>query len=53
MAVESASRRFEVVLVRHGETDWSASGKHTGVSDIPLNAAGREAARRIDRKSVV
>jgi probable phosphoglycerate mutase len=29
-----------VVLVRHGETDWSASRQHTGRTDIPLNAAG-------------
>src|SRR5277367_6587460 len=29
-----------IVIVRHGETDWSATGQHTGRTDIPLNAAG-------------
>lgn len=37
----------EITLVRHGETEWSASGKHTGRSDIPLTAKGEEAARRL------
>jgi probable phosphoglycerate mutase len=29
-----------IVLVRHGETEWSASGKHTSVTDVPLIEAG-------------
>ncbi len=37
----------EIYLVRHGETEWSATGKHTGRSDIPLTAAGEEAARSL------
>ncbi|RWM21849.1 histidine phosphatase family protein [Mesorhizobium sp.] len=37
----------EIYLVRHGETEWSASGKHTGRTDIPLTARGEEAAHGI------
>src|SRR3954454_18437928 len=35
----------EIWLVRHGETEWSASGKHTSSTDLPLTERGRAAAR--------
>ena len=41
---------MRIVLARHGETEWSASGKHTSTTDLPLTERGRAAARRLGER---
>lgn len=37
----------EIVLLRHGDTEWSVSERHTGRTDIPLNESGRAQAKAL------
>lgn len=38
--MNNGPERHEMILVRYGQTDWSASGKHTGRTDVPLTELG-------------
>src|SRR5271165_2598004 len=45
--MDSHNSNPEIWLIRHGETEWSLSGAHTGRTDLPLTARGEERAAKI------
>jgi probable phosphoglycerate mutase len=44
----SQTAPLQLTLVRHGETEWSLSGQHTGRTEIPLTARGEDGARALE-----
>ena len=40
----------EIVLIRHGQTEWSANGRHTSYTDLDLTAAGEQQARDVGER---
>ena len=40
----------EIVLIRHGQTEWSANGRHTSYTDLDLTEAGIDQARAVGER---
>jgi broad specificity phosphatase PhoE len=45
--VPAAPAPDELCVVRHGETEWSRSGRHTSTTDVPLTSMGEKQARAL------
>jgi broad specificity phosphatase PhoE len=47
--VTSPAAENEAWVLRHGATEWSSTGRHTGRTDLPLSPQGRDQARAVGR----
>jgi hypothetical protein len=48
--IDRQNRLARIYLIRHGETEWSLSGRHTSRTDIPLTARGEDGARELGQR---
>lgn len=48
--VTTPERLDQLFLIRHGETEWSKSGRHTSTTDLPLTAEGERTATSLKEK---
>jgi probable phosphoglycerate mutase len=47
--IRADTMKAEAWLLRHASTEWTHCGRHTGRTEIPLDAAGRDEARAAAR----